>query len=238
MVISRNCGAAADNKNCAVYRETMETGPGYAVFTLIELLVVVAIIAILAALLLPALRTARLMAHSSVCRSNLKQLSICTFNYADDNKGFTPYQVTPALKNIMFYKPPFDVYVKGPKITVVSGGMGTVLPKISICPAGKRFDDDAAPSTNANFSYGYNIAFGYVNTGYTNLSLYKVKQPSKKFFIGDTTANATAMAQRSDFAYRHTNCANIIFVDSHVEALRYADVPATTSENNGFYYDK
>ena len=54
-------------------------------FTLIELLVVVAIIGILASLLLPALGSARKEAHRAVCTSQLKQLGIMQFIYADDN---------------------------------------------------------------------------------------------------------------------------------------------------------
>ena len=57
-------------------------------FTLIELLVVIAIIALLMAVLLPALGSARSQGKAVVCRNNLRQLLLANIGYASENNGY------------------------------------------------------------------------------------------------------------------------------------------------------
>lgn len=63
-------------------------------FTLIELLVVIAILGVLAALLLPALASAKARGRRAVCLSNLRQLGVAIRLYADDQGGHIPFGPT------------------------------------------------------------------------------------------------------------------------------------------------
>jgi prepilin-type N-terminal cleavage/methylation domain-containing protein/prepilin-type processing-associated H-X9-DG protein len=127
-------------------------------FTLIELLVVIAIIAILAALLLPALASAKDKAKRTTCLSQEKQLAIAMHLYASDSKDRLPRNVDPVTGlPIGFW--PWDM---DRNVAQKMEDNGTKW-KIWFCPGtAPRFSDQDNYSLWANFA-GYAIA-GYAFT--------------------------------------------------------------------------
>src|SRR5579864_1191923 len=106
-------------------------------FTLLELMIVVAVIAILAAILIPNFLHARAESVSSACEGNLRNIATALEEYAIDNSGKYPSgsaQVTPAL-----FGGASNSYLNATPVDPAGGFYFYVTPSNGVCGSGDAF---------------------------------------------------------------------------------------------------
>lgn len=215
-------------------------------FTLIELLVVVAIIAILAALLLPALKDAKEKAKQTVCMNNLKQIWNAVQMYASDYNGFYPMMnyygtdtMTDPAMSFMRSEPADGAQYAGYVCWLWLLYPYHKNPAIYVCP--DRRNNPLFGSAGGNWGWTYGIAYGFaapVRANSTFVDPYNVsgsghpwpfrlgdeRYKENKIYIGEGGAGLSwyfltvaGNGGAQDLPHRGGACC--LFIDGHVERV-------------------
>lgn len=140
-------------------------------FTLIELLLVITIIAILAAMLLPALQQSKRIAKGIVCIGNLKQLGLATGNYIEDyNSFYPPYGSTANITYMDLISSPYlgqnftDAQMTRGAWTITDAKEAPGITSMWKCPL-----DDIGPTAFPLWRSATSVPCSYAMTGYATL---------------------------------------------------------------------
>lgn len=209
----------------------------YQKFTLVELLVVIAIIAILASLLLPAISRAKSMTEQIICNANLKQVGLAYHMYSDDkNDWMIPAELSSAQGSIQY--------------EVTGGGGNTAFwwgHTAIYLPLGTRYKEGRAYVCPSRFKIATGGGYSTFTSNYKFYQKFmkreKISAPSAAMLLIDGYSSGTSQEYSNvtvgNFTTRamfphvglSTGC---LYVDGHVDALAFKNVPASSS--NSFWY--
>jgi len=203
-------------------------------FTLVELLVVIATIAILGALLLPAISQSKRKAQQIQCAGNLHQLGLGIQNFVADNHAYPSIWAGTNNSNEEIWESQLECGgfdISKPKKRFIAEGVWR-------CPSARwsNFPTNAIPA-----SYGYNVygvlaignhtnalglhgRFISYSEGFAPLGESEVICPSEMMAIGDSFIGGvffmreTYLADSKTASLRHQGKANVVFCDGHVES--------------------
>ncbi|HEV2330188.1 MAG TPA: prepilin-type N-terminal cleavage/methylation domain-containing protein, partial [Verrucomicrobiae bacterium] len=140
-------------------------------FTLVELLLVIAIIAILAAMLFPALSQAQLRAKRIQCLNNLRQMAAAAQVYTGDFLGLYPIAYFYDSVHNISYAWDFTTYENNSRVVPGVLWQGQMMPQIQQCPS---FNGSAMWVNDPYTGYNYNTS--YIGHGQGEA----IEQPAKE----------------------------------------------------------
>ena len=193
-------------------------------FTLIELLVTIAIIAMLASMLLPALSRVKGQARMIECMNNLKNIAIPTMSYTNDNNGWI---IPSAANGVSWARFLFDQGYCDRNLCIYTDML--YLPKNFVCPSTLP----ALVQDHINYSSVYGLRGDRRLSPFYLTNFFKASQleelpPSKWNYIGDSI-NTVSMGPCYQFFNRmsatrtirmtHGHKGNMLFLDGHVSQI-------------------
>jgi prepilin-type N-terminal cleavage/methylation domain-containing protein/prepilin-type processing-associated H-X9-DG protein len=221
-------------------------------FTLTELLVVIAVIAILAGLLLPALSGSKESSQRIQCVNNLRQMGIAADLYVDDNADSYPIAYYYEQEGGVTFSYAWDLTtINGGPNTVIAGSLWENLAVLQIqqCPS-----FSGAANWLADPYTGYNYNTSYIGHGQDEsipepAKCSQLAHASKTALFGDGQyAGGADKFMRApwpnpgdeDFegrwsgtqGFRHQQLSNAAFCDGHAESLRNCFTANADGSNN------